>query len=94
MAPGDDFTVVDRASAAPPAVDHRVLAPLIERHGLAVSAKLGWTDVARFAALGIPAVNLGSGDPTIAHTQGECVERSSVERAATLYADILRTPAP
>ena len=70
----------DAAPAAAPGVDHPVLAGLIARHGLEVRAKLGWTDVAFFAERGVPAVNLGPGDATLAHTAGERLERSPLER--------------
>lgn len=80
---GDRFELIDAASAAAPAVEHPLVAALIERNQLPVTAKLGWTDVARFAERGIPAANFGPGDPTIAHTAGEHVTRDSVDRTWT-----------
>lgn len=91
LGPGDTVEVVDVAPAAPPAVGHPFVAGMVERHGLEVSAKLGWTDVARFAELGIPAVNLGPGDPTLAHTAGEQVEGSAITTTFELLREAIAT---
>jgi succinyl-diaminopimelate desuccinylase len=88
---GDSFTVVDVADGAPPSLDHPVLRALIDRNALPVSAKLGWTDVARFAQHGIPAANFGPGDATLAHTAGEHVERAPIERSYAALYELLAT---
>ncbi len=90
---GDEVTVVDVADGAAPGLQHPLLAPLVDRLGLPVRAKLGWTDVARFAAAGIPACNLGPGDPLLAHTAEERVDRASLESTRSTLASLL-TNAP
>lgn len=76
---GDDLVVVDQSPPCSPSLKHPLLSKLVEDNGLEVRAKLGWTDVARFDQLGIPATNLGPGDPTVAHTAGEFLDRASLE---------------
>jgi succinyl-diaminopimelate desuccinylase len=81
VARGDTVEVESVSHAAPPALDHPLLAGLVARSGMAPRAKLGWTDVAFFSALGVPATNFGPGDPELAHTAGERVARHELEGA-------------
>jgi succinyl-diaminopimelate desuccinylase len=80
-AAGDTVEVESVSHPAPPALDHPLLAGLVERSGGAPRAKLGWTDVAFFSGLGVPATNFGPGDSTLAHTATERVARSELDAA-------------
>jgi succinyl-diaminopimelate desuccinylase len=75
----DEIEILNASSAAPPNLSHPLVAELVGVHNLPVRPKLGWTDVARFAAHGIAACNLGPGDPTLAHTREERVDRADLE---------------
>ncbi len=85
----DTFEVGDLAPAAAPALDHPFVAGMVARGELAVGAKLGWTDVARFAELGVPAVNFGPGDATLAHTAEEHVSRGPIESTYAVLREAL-----
>ena len=75
-----EVEIVDLAEGARPGLD----APLVQAFMAAIDAhakpKYGWTDVARFATLGIPAVNFGPGDPTLAHSDDERVPVAEIDR--------------
>lgn len=71
---GFEVTVVDMSPPARPGLTHPAAAAFAEASGAAVRAKLGWTDVAFFSGIGVPAVNYGPGEPTLAHTKDEYVE--------------------
>jgi succinyl-diaminopimelate desuccinylase len=75
---GFDVQVTDGAEAASPGLGAPAAAEFVRAAGGEAVAKYGWTDVARFAALGIPAVNYGPGDPGLAHTPGEFVSATQI----------------
>ncbi len=73
-----EVSLLDVAPGARPGLAEPAAAAFVAAVGGTPSAKLGWTDVARFAELGIPAVNYGPGISEIAHTPGEYVEVAAI----------------
>ncbi|MER6949734.1 succinyl-diaminopimelate desuccinylase [Nonomuraea sp. NPDC000554] len=88
---GFEVRFVDAAPAARPGLTHPVAAAFTAAVGGEPRAKLGWTDVARFSALGIPAVNYGPGDPNLAHQQGEYVSLDKIVESERAMVDWLTT---
>lgn len=70
---GFGLTVTDSAPGAMPGLDRPAAAAFVEAVGGQVGPKFGWTDVALFTTLGVPAVNYGPGDPIYAHKADEHV---------------------
>ncbi len=89
LAEADSVEVTDMAPPAPPSLDHPLLGALAQRVGEPPTGKLGWTDVGRFAARGVPAVNFGPGDPKLAHHRDERVERHEIDRAYTVLRSLI-----
>jgi succinyl-diaminopimelate desuccinylase len=87
---GDTLALADVAPGAMPGLTHPLLSALVTGSGHPPRAKLGWTDVAFFAAAGVPATNFGPGDPTIAHTAGEHVKKADLDAAYATLAGLLR----
>ncbi|MCP2325388.1 succinyl-diaminopimelate desuccinylase [Hamadaea flava] len=80
---GFDVKLTDSAPGALPGLTLPPAAAFIAATGTTPAAKLGWTDVARFSALGVPALNFGPGDPNLAHKVDEHVEIVKIVESAT-----------
>ncbi len=77
----DGFEVSDAAPAAYPEISHPIFTTLAENAGAEVAHKQGWTDVAQFAQRGVPAVNFGPGETSLAHKPGESVNLEDLDWA-------------
>ncbi len=81
---GYDVTLVDSAPGARPGLTEPAAAAFVAAVGQEPLPKFGWTDVARFSALGVPAVNFGPGDPLVAHKDDEHVQVAQIRACEEL----------
>ncbi|RAV32177.1 succinyl-diaminopimelate desuccinylase [Corynebacterium heidelbergense] len=92
-APAEGFSlhIDDAAPGALPGLHQPAAARLVAATGGKVGPKFGWTDVARFSGLGIPAVNFGPGDPSLCHTREERCPVSQIEEVSAQLVEFLTT---
>ncbi|MDL5350636.1 succinyl-diaminopimelate desuccinylase [Microbacterium sp. zg-YB36] len=76
---GFDVEITDLADGARPGLDAPLAQEFVAAVGAVPKPKYGWTDVARFSALGVPAVNYGPGDPHLAHHDQERVPLAQID---------------
>lgn len=89
---GIDYSIDDAVPGARPGLDQPIVAELIAATGGKVRAKYGWTDVARFSQLKIPAVNFGPGDPSFAHKKDEQCPTAMIYEVAQVLETYLTQP--
>jgi succinyl-diaminopimelate desuccinylase len=87
---GYDVAVADSAPGALPGLDRPAAREFVQAVGGTVNPKFGWTDVSRFSALGVPAVNFGPGDPMLAHKQEEHVPLEQLRHCERVLTDWLQ----
>ncbi|AQP45114.1 succinyl-diaminopimelate desuccinylase [Tessaracoccus flavus] len=80
--PHQDFEVTDASEAARPGLHLPLAQEFVAAIGEPARPKYGWTDVSRFSALGIPAVNYGPGDSSVAHSDDEFCPASDLDKCA------------
>jgi succinyl-diaminopimelate desuccinylase len=91
---GAELELTDLSPACPAFEDHPLVRRLVARTGVPVEPKQAWTDVARLAVHGVPAVNLGPGATSQAHQRGERVEVAALELGYRIYEGFLREAPP
>ncbi|MEU4194667.1 succinyl-diaminopimelate desuccinylase [Kribbella sp. NPDC026611] len=89
---GYDVVVTDSAPGGLPGLERPAAAAFLQVVGGEPKPKFGWTDVARFTLLGVPAVNYGPGDPLYAHKQDEFVPEAEIEQCEQRLRSWLTTP--
>jgi succinyl-diaminopimelate desuccinylase len=87
---GDIVRLVDWAPPSLPSMTNERLRSLAELTGEPAKGKVGWTDVATFTELRIPATNFGAGDPLLAHRSDEFVTLAQLDQFATVLSAWLR----
>jgi succinyl-diaminopimelate desuccinylase len=83
---GDRISSIDWAPSAEPLLTNERLSALASLTKVPAKGKAGWTDVATFAEMKIPATNFGAGDPELAHRSDEFVTLAQLDQ----FADVLR----
>lgn len=79
---GHEFRLDDVSPAARPGLDRPLAREFVTAVGADARPKYGWTDVARFSELGVPAVNYGPGDASLAHRDDERLDIAELDRCA------------
>jgi succinyl-diaminopimelate desuccinylase len=87
--PADEVVVRDSAPSGSVPEGNKHLLRLEDLLGGERLPKQGWTDVARLTSAGIPAVNYGPGDPSLAHQAGESVALASLDVAYSVLRHFL-----
>jgi succinyl-diaminopimelate desuccinylase len=83
---GDRVSAVDWAPSAEPLLTNERLAALVSLTNVPAQGKVGWTDVATFGEMKVPATNFGAGDPLLAHRSDEFITAAQLD----VFADVLR----
>lgn len=86
---GCEVAIVDAAPGARPGLDQPVAEDFLRHVAVPPAPKYGWTDVARLSAVGIPAINFGPGDPSLAHSPSEQVPLEQLESAHRILGEWL-----